>query len=243
MDAQLFVLHGSHPCRVVERALELKGIPYRRVELPPLVHTWVVRALFGAGTVPALRLDGERLSGSPRIVRRLEELRPAPPLYPDDPDRRRRVEEIEAWADSTFQPVPRRLYWTGLRRRPDALASYGEGSRLPVPAPVARLTAPLLARWGMRRQGASEAGVRMDLAALERDLDLIDSWIEEGVIGGDPPNAADLQVASTLRLLMTMEDVRPRIEPRPAGRLALRLFPDADGRLPAGALPAPAAAA
>ena len=44
---------------------------------------------------------------------------------------------------------------------------------------------------------------------------------------------------------MTVEDLRPLIESRPAGQLALRLFPDVPGSIPAGSLPAqwlPAAA-
>src|SRR3954453_5378741 len=57
----LYVVHGSHPCAAVERALELKGLEYRRVELPPL-HAPIQRVVFGARTVPAMRLDGgERL--------------------------------------------------------------------------------------------------------------------------------------------------------------------------------------
>ena len=57
------------------------------------------------------------------------------------------------------------------------------------------------------------------------------------MIGGETPNAADLQIASTLRLMMTLEDLRALIEPRPAAELALRLFPQADGHMPAGSLP------
>jgi hypothetical protein len=50
-----------------------------------------------------------------------------------------------------------------------------------------------------------------------------------------------------LRLLMTIGDVRPLIEGRPAADLAMRLFPDLAGELPAGVyprawLPAPAPA-
>jgi glutathione S-transferase len=56
-------------------------------------------------------------------------------------------------------------------------------------------------------------------------------------MGGEEPNAADLQIAPTLRLLMTLEDLRPLIEDRPAGQLAMRLFPQADGHMPAGAYP------
>ena len=37
---------------------------------------------------------------------------------------------------------------------------------------------------------------------------------------------------------MALADLRPLIEPRPAGQLALRLFPDFPGNVAAGAIPA-----
>ena len=37
---------------------------------------------------------------------------------------------------------------------------------------------------------------------------------------------------------MTLGDLRPMIEPRPAGQLALRLFPDFPGDVPPGIIPA-----
>lgn len=217
--------------------MQLKGIPYRTVELPPPLHAPIQRILFGERTVPALRLDGEKLSGSRAILRRLEELRPDPPLYPADPEARRQVEEAEAWGDETFQPVGRRLLWPAIKRNPGALASYSENSKIPLPAFMVRLNAPLIARAEMRLNAATPEAEQADLAALPGHFDRIDGFIAGGVIGGEEPNAADLQIASTLRLMMTMEDLRPQIESRPAGALALRLFPQADGHLPAGSLP------
>jgi len=49
--------------------------------------------------------------------------------------------------------------------------------------------------------------------------------------------AADLQIASTVRLVLTLADARPLIEGRPCAELARRLFPDADGEMPVGSLP------
>jgi glutathione S-transferase len=242
MKARLYVVHGSHPCACVEKALELKGVPYRRLELPPPLHAPLQRVLFGRRTVPGLRLDGERISGSREILRRLEELRPQPPLYPSDPQARRRVEEAERWGEQVFQPIARRLLWPAMKRNPGAMVSYSEHSSLPMPAAVVRVSAPLISRAEIALNKASEQAVRTDLEALPKHLDRIDAWIEEGLLGGEQPNGADLQIASTLRLLMTLEDLRPLIEGRPAGSLAVRLFPEADGRMPAGSLPVPAAA-
>ena len=74
----------------------------------------------------------------------------------------------------------------------------------------------------------------MTCAALPGHLDKIDAWIAEGVLGGDPPNRADLQIAPSVRLLMTIGDLRAIIEPRPCGQLAMRLYPDVAGSIPAG---------
>ncbi len=60
----------------------------------------------------------------------------------------------------------------------------------------------------------------------------IDAWIAAGVIGGPEPNAADYQLAPSLRLLMSLDDLRPYIEARPCGDLAIRVAPDFPGRIP-----------
>ena len=62
------------------------------------------------------------------------------------------------------------------------------------------------------------------------------SKIAEGLLGGEHPNPADLQIGSTIRLLMSIGDVRPLIEGRPAARLA-DYFPPQVGAVPPGALP------
>ena len=44
------------------------------------------------------------------------------------------------------------------------------------------------------------------------------------MLGGEQPNAADFQIGGSLALLMSFEDVRERIESRPAAGLVQRLF-------------------
>ena len=238
MALRLFIVHGSHPCNAVIKALELKSLPYKVVELPPAVHAAVAKVVFGQRTVPALSLDGdEKVSGSRAILRRLDELAPEPSLLPADPAAREAVLEAERWGDETFQPVARRLLWTAFARRPEAMAGYQEGSRLPpLPLPVVRGIAPIIARVEQRLNAATPEAVRRDLERLPAHLDRIDAWLADGTLGADPPNAADLQIGATLRLLMTIGDVRPTIEGRPAADLALRIFPQVAGATPAGVL-------
>ena len=164
MEARLYVVHGSHPCATVEKALEMKGVPYRTVELPPPMHAAIQRVRFGSRTVPALRLNGEKLSGSRAILRRLEELRPDPPLYPADAEARAKVEEAERWgeeilpADRPAPAVARHQAQSG------ALASYSEHSKLPLPAPMIRLSAPMISRVEMKLNAATPEAERTDLA-------------------------------------------------------------------------------
>lgn len=85
MSARLFVVPGSHPSVAARLMLERKGVPYRRVDLVPMVAKPILRALrFPRATVPALIVDGRRVQGSRDIARALEEARPEPPLYPAD---------------------------------------------------------------------------------------------------------------------------------------------------------------
>jgi glutathione S-transferase len=235
----LYVVHGSHPCAAVERALELKGLGFRRVELPPPLQAPIQRVLFGARTVPAMKLDdGEKVSGSRAIMRRLDELAPEPALWPADGEQRALVERAEEWGDEVYQPIARRLLWGAIRRCPEALVSYSEGSSIPLPKPAIRAAARAIIRGETALNRASEGAVRADLRNLPRHLDRIDRWVAEGVIGTGTPNAADLQIATTSRLLMTIGDVAPFFAGRPAESHARELFGEQPGSVPRGTLPA-----
>lgn len=232
MSARLFVIPGSHPSMTGRLMLEHKGIAYRRVDLVPVVAKGVLKGLrFPHATVPALQLDRRRVQGTRNISRALEELRPNRPLFPADPNRRTAVEAAERWGDDELQPIPRRLSWWAFRRDLSPLAGFAEGARLGVPTGLAVKTAPPVAWAAARINHADDQAVRADLAALPDLLDRVDRWIEEGVLRGDELNAADFQIATSVRLLMCFDDLRPAIEARPAGALALRVAPDFPGRI------------
>jgi glutathione S-transferase len=233
VDARLYVIPGSHPSMTVRLMLEAKGIPYKRVDLMPVISKGALRALrFPGTTVPALRLDGRRIQGSREIARELDRVQPEPPLFPSDPARRTEVEQAERWGDETLQPLARRATWNALRRDRAPLASFAEGARLGIPIGLAVKTAAPIVAAAARLNEATDDKVRADVAALPGILARIDDWIEAGVLGGEPPNAADYQLATSLRLLMTLDDLRPAIERRPGGELAARVVPEFPGRVP-----------
>ncbi len=236
MPAKLYVVHGSHPCNTVAKALEMKGIAFKKVEIPPPGHVGVMKALFGERTVPGIKLeDGRKLQGSRAILAELERLVPEPALLPADPAAAERVLEAERWGDETLQPVARRLLWPTLKANPSAAPSFGEGGQLPLPGVALKTMMPLISRIEIAMNKADPAAVSADYRALPGYLDRIDAWIADGTLGGDTPNRADLQIAPSLSLLMTMQDLRDRIAPRPCGQLADRLF-TVGGHIPAGAI-------
>src|SRR3954463_5297213 len=149
---KLYVIPGSHACRSGILMVEHKQVPYRRVNIPTLLHPVATRLFrfpahqetrsagskrplalrFGdrVGTVPALAADGERISTNLGIARFLDERHPERPLFPADPARRRAVEEAERWANDTLQMAARRFALAWAVRDPEAAARSGADGRM-----------------------------------------------------------------------------------------------------------------
>jgi glutathione S-transferase len=237
MKVTLYGVPASHPTACIEAALQVKAIPYARVDLMPIVHKPIQRVRFGQATVPAISFDGERVVGSTSILSRLDGLVPSPPLYPSDPEERETVVEAERFGERSLQPAVRRIIYAALRRQPQAVVSYLEGSTLPLPAWGVRPIARWFVAAGSAANAANDSDARADLHALPVQLDRIEDWIAEGVLGQTPPNAADLQIGSSLRLLLTVEDMQLLLGDRKASQLANHLFPQYAGKIGRNALP------
>ncbi len=231
----LHVLPPSHPCMTAEAGLRRKGLEYERVALTPGTHSDEMERAYGAGrrTVPGLLLDGEPVHGSRAILARLEELGPSPSLYPEPIADV--VREAERWGDDELQDLGRRLPWGALHFRPEALGTFGGGDALD---PAGTDFAMSYVRTSWKYHGISAARLAEDLAGLPEKLAHVDALAAEGVVGGAEPTAADLQIGATLRVLLTVEDLRPLLAGRATEELARRWFPDYTGAVPAGAFPA-----
>lgn len=207
--------------------------PCSAFHLVAATHRTIVRVLgFPRKTVPALWLDGAKIQGTKAIALALDALIPSMPLFPQDPARRTEVEAAESWGDEVLQPVPRRLIWNALKHDRSTLATYLEGARIGIPTPIAARTAAPIVMAARRFNRATDENVRRDLAALPGMIDRVDELIEQGTIGGAERNAADFQIATSVSLLLTMDDVRPMIEGRPAERLARAIVPNQPGHMP-----------
>jgi len=233
VNARLYVIPASHPSIAAELMLDHKGIAYKRTDLLPVISKVVLRAIgFSDVTVPALKVDGRKVQGSREIARELDRLRPEPPLFPADPEAQLAVEEAERFGDQELQAPMRQILWWAIKRDKAPLRSYSEGAKLGVPIDLAMLTATPIIALSARFNEADDEHVRRGLAELPGMLQKIDDWIAAGVLNGEELNAADFQIAPSLGLAMTLDDLRPAIEARPAGKLAKRIVPNYPGRTP-----------
>ncbi len=242
---KLYVIPGSHACRAAMLMLDHKQLAFDTVELPTGLHPGLVRLLGfspeGAhrsigrphrmlamvdqlGTVPALRLDGERTMTNYRIARVLDQVQPEPPLFPADRASRERVEEAERWGDEVFQMAARRTI----------LSATGNGHLL-ARGNVGRL-GPLLfknerVRYGAARMFgattfAATPGAEPQLLSAARGMfDKIDAWIAAGVLDGEQLNAADFMIAPSIALLEYHRDLHEEIAARPLGRMLEHVMP------------------
>ena len=231
----LHALPPSHPCMTAEAGLKYKGLEYDRVELTMGSHGTEVDELYGEGarTVPGMMIGEEAVHGSVPILRRLEEMVPEKPLYPEPIAEG--VRAAEEWADGHFQDLGRRLPWGALHFRPEAMGTFAGGDALD-PAGTDFAMKFIHSTW--KYHGITAVKLAEDLAGCSAQIRQIEEFAGQGLIDGDEPTAADLQIGSTARVLLTIGDLHPMFDGTAAERIAMKHFPDYDGLVPEGAYPA-----
>lgn len=237
-QATLYMLKGSHPANAGRLMLETKGIDFKIVDMDLIagVHDLRLKAAgFKGGTVPALKISGRKVQGTREIARALDEIQAEPPLFPKDPGQRAEVEAAEAWGHDVLQPVPRRLIRASMRHNAGARRWFM--GYMGLPKFVAPATVPVISRIA-KAVGARPDTAQADLAAVREHIDHVGELLAQGVIGGSPLNAADCQIAPSVRFLLAFEDVRPLIDGTPAADYARRILPEYIGPLPVGTIPA-----
>jgi glutathione S-transferase len=90
-------------------ALDYKGLPHLRRAAIPGRHHRIAERLSGGKTLPVLVLDSEAIGDSTEIIAALERRYPEPPLYPAEPEARRRALELEDFFDEELGPHVRLL--------------------------------------------------------------------------------------------------------------------------------------
>ncbi len=226
----------------VKRMLDCKGLSYSYVELLAGAHPLALWMLgFRGRTVPAIKLRDDRgAQGSLAIAQALEQIASSPSLYPLQPAAHAAVRDAERWGEAVLQPIPRRLIRWGLRRHLRQRQWFADiASPLPAPLLAGMLLTPIVPLFA-RLAGVTDLQVPQDLSQLPAVLDEVDRLLEHTVIGGDQLNAADFQIASSVRMLLAMKDIEHLISGRSAASLAIRVvakYPDIPAALPPDWIP------
>lgn len=198
----LWQLEISHYCEKARWALAYKEVPHRRRSPLPGTHIAIALALTrgGESTFPMLRLEGRTIGDSTAIVAALERRYPDPPLYPADPEQRRRALGLEEFFDEELGPYARLLPFHELVKEPEMFAEVASEA---VPGPLGRakrfigLYARTYAslRFGVRDEAAAETARGKIVAAMDRlDAELAANGGEYLV--GDGFSVADLTAAA-----------------------------------------------
>jgi len=198
----LWQLSISHYNEKARWALDYKGVDHvRRSPLPGAhmsVALWLTR---GASTlVPILQIDGETISDSTAIIAALEARYPEPPLYPADPELRRRALELEDYFDEELGPAARLLAFHELINEPEIFAQVASEA---VPGPFGKMKSVtgLYARTytSLRWKASSGQGAEQARAKILAAMDVVDAELAAGdgeFLVGDSFSVADLTAAS-----------------------------------------------
>lgn len=226
----LWHLPVSHYSEKVRWTLDHKRIPHRRrAAIVPgshmIVAAWLTRDP-GNYTFPVMEIDGEAIADSSAIVAALEARFPRQPLYPADPELRRRALELEDFFDEELGPYTRQLAFHELGNDPERLEALVART---VPGPLGRNAAGAAAyaraftrvRFGARSEAAAEASRLKILAALDQ----LEQELGGGeYLVGDSLTVADVSAASLFYpLVLPDEGPLPPGEPAPRGLESFRV--------------------
>jgi glutathione S-transferase len=219
----LWHISVSHYSEKVRWALDQKRVPHRRraVSIPGL-HIPASMLLTGGAsyTFPVLEIDGRAIGDSSEIIAALEERYPERPLYPTDPEQRRRALDLEDFFDEELGPHIRLLAFHELSKDPERFEAVIART---TPGPVARLGSGAVTyartytglRFGVRSDAAAEIARDKVIAALDR---LEAELGANEYLVGDSFSVADLTAAALFfPLVLPPEGPVPTDEPPPAG--------------------------
>lgn len=208
----LWQIDISHYSEKARWALEYKGIAHGRRSPMPGMHMpvafWLTRG--GQVTFPVLELDGRTIGDSTAVIAALEERYPEPPLYPADPEQRRRALELEDFFDEELGPHMRLLGFHELINEPELFAEVASqtvpdslGKAKGLVGAYARAYTSL--RFGANSDEAAVTARATIVAAMDR----LDAELEAGdgeFLVGDALSVADITAASLFYPLVGPEE-------------------------------------
>lgn len=201
-EPTLWQLDISHYSEKARWALAYKDVEHRRRSPLPGTHIAVAMALTNGAskTFPILQLNGSTIADSSTIVAALEQRYPDPPLFPADPEQRRRALDLEEFFDEELGPYARFLPFHELVNEPRLFAEVA-ASVVPPPLGKAKPLVGLYARtytslrFGVRDRDEAAIAREKIVAAIDR-LEAELAANGGGYLVGESFGVADLTAAA-----------------------------------------------
>src|SRR5208337_1989270 len=174
-----------------------------RHSLLPGFHVLTVKRMTGKTHVPVLKLNGQVISDSTRIIEALERAYPEPPLYPADADERRRALELEDYFDEELGPYIRRWIFHAILPYPEFVRAAFVSHASPAAQLAQRALSPLIGVIMRRQMNINPATAEVARVKTLAAMDRLESELRpSGYLVGDRFTVADLTAAALLSPLV-----------------------------------------
>jgi glutathione S-transferase len=222
----LWHLEISHYNEKARWALDYKGVSHVRRAVTPGLQSFTARRLRAGRTVPILEMNGRAIADSTKIIEEVERQWPEPPLYPADPEERRRALDLEEYFDEQCGHDARRVLFNDNLAEPKTFVAMFSGADRPRGRLLEALT-PLIAQIVRRRFRLRPEIVEESRAQVRAAFDKIEADVgPSGYLVGESFTVADLTAASILGLIVVPPEF-PYIKVPPDERTAqFRRFRD-----------------
>ena len=194
----------SHYCEKARWALEIKELPYRKVNLLPGPHIKKAKQMADHSYLPILEHDGEFIQESSDIISYLDENFSRRLLTPEDPREKELASAWESFADREIGPAVRLLSYSTLLNYPEIMVPlltndgpwYGRWALKPA---FPKIAESMREMWHITPQSVIEAENKISTALDNLNATLGDNEF----LVGDTFTRADLSVASLLAPLIS----------------------------------------
>ena len=198
----LWHLEISHYNEKARWALDYKGVEHVRRAVTPALQQFRARRLRAGRTVPILEMNGRAIGDSTRIIEELERRWPEPPLYPAEPEERRRALDLEDFFDEQCGHDARRVLFSDNLAEPEKflVMLYGRDYRR---LGLLKAVSPVFCRLVKRRFDIRPEPVEESREKVCAAFDKVEAGVgPSGYLVGDSFTVADLTAASILAVIV-----------------------------------------
>jgi len=222
---KLYQFPISHYCEKARWALELKDLPYRKVNLLPGPHAKKAKKITGNSKLPILQHDKHFIQGSAEIIDYLDKSFSRRSLTPEDPVEKKLAAAWESYADREIGPPVRLLsYHTLLDHRDIIIPMMTQDcpwySNIMMKAAYPKISVAMRDLMKINNESAEQARLQIS-TALDN---MAETLGDREFLVGDTFTRADLAVASLLAPLVMPQGYGidwPEKMPQPlAGQIA-----------------------